>query len=564
MLHIQRTVPNWDESISLGPDMALLKTVDESGQNAVAKARNPLIKTCLRHWYDPNQVFGSDWEWNKTNARNFLNTFIDGTFIMHHAQFTDFIEDWNEYLANSQNAQEVEHRVLWARALAWVWKNEYRYKTWIHDGVDYGQACSHIRLVLCNTAIGNWIHRDFAVIARDYDCAMGYHPYTAWGWETPKERWEFDWVYLSGLWDTMEFDWGIDVDWVFTEAGPFQSAVDGWRSDNCLGGDRDLYVEAMRQWIADVKQTPAYAEGRIVGWANYTVGRVDNVWKHYWTEQPEINMLANMYKQEWHPGTPVPPVDPPPVDECYGEPREQYHRVYHAIPSSTPTIIATAIFAREWAKNPTTVGPSYDDAGLGALQSKDAVLHLLDESVHQEFENWFANEYRGTVVSFEDTPTPTPPTIELHSPVQGIPLQITHPFDEPRDYDGDGIKDDRHEGLDIRAVDANYNPVTLLASARGTVERIRTVDPGTGYGRYVRIAHPNGFKTWYCHMSLINVIEGEVVDVGTPLGIAGTTGNSYGVHLHLTLQWIDNGLSGYAVADVVDPTPYLVDEVTPL
>lgn len=560
MIHLQRTVPNWDEAISLGPDYGLLKTVDESAQNAVAKSRNSTTNTCLRHWYDPKQTFGGSWEENLTKARIFFDTFIDGTFIVQHAQHTDFIEEWNEYLADSQTVEEVAHRLTWAEAAAHVWKNEYRYRTWIHEGVDYGQACKHIRLVLCNTAIGNWIDRGFAVIARDYDCAMGYHPYTAWGWETPKVRWEHDWTYLSGLWDTMEFDWGIDVDWVFTEAGPFQSAIDGWRSDNCLGGDRNLYVEAMRQWIKDVQQTPAYAEGRIKGWATYTVGRVDTVWKHYWTEQPELNMLASMYKQEWHPGTPTPPVDPPPVDECYGGPREQYNRTYHAIAGDTPVDKATEIFARLWADNPTTVGPSYDDAGIGDLQNKKAVLHLLPEEVHEEFQTWFEIEYPGTVVSFEDTPAQ--PTIELKSPVLGIPLLVTHPFDEPRDYDGDGIKDDLHEGLDIRAVDGAWQPVPILASAPGTVEQIRTVDPGTGYGKYVRIAHANGFKTWYCHMDSISVIIGEVINAGDVLGIAGTTGNSTGVHLHLTLQWIDNGLPGYAVSDVVDPTPYFIDEIT--
>jgi murein DD-endopeptidase MepM/ murein hydrolase activator NlpD len=96
------------------------------------------------------------------------------------------------------------------------------------------------------------------------------------------------------------------------------------------------------------------------------------------------------------------------------------------------------------------------------------------------------------------------------------------------------------------------------------VERIRLVDPGTGYGKYVRIAHANGFKTWYCHLASISVILGEVINVGDILGLAGTTGNSTGVHLHLNLQWIDNGLEGYVIPDIVDPTPYLVDEVTPL
>lgn len=71
-----------------------------------------------------------------------------------------------------------------------------------------------------------------------------------------------------------------------------------------------MYVGAMREWIRDVQQTPAYQEGRIAGFALFTTGRVTDTWQHYWTELPELNMLADMFMQEWHPGTYVPP-DPP-------------------------------------------------------------------------------------------------------------------------------------------------------------------------------------------------------------------------------------------------------------
>ena len=186
------------------------------------------------------------------------------------------------------------------------------------------------------------------------------------------------------------------------------------------------------------------------------------------------------------------------------------------------------------------------------------MLHLLNEAEHQEFSEWFVAEYPGTKVGFANTPEP-PLLIELHNPVEGIPLLIVHPFNEPRDYDGDGIKDDLHEGVDIRSVDSNWVPVNILAPADGIVEHIRDVDPGKGYGKYVRIDHGNGLKTWLAHLEEIYVTVGQEVVIGDPIGMSGTTGNSTGVHLHLSLQWIGKGLPGYVIPDIIDPTPFLLD-----
>lgn len=134
---------------------------------------------------------------------------------------------------------------------------------------------------------------------------------------------------------------------------------------------------------------------------------------------------------------------------------------------------------------------------------------------------------------------------------------ITDPFNSPRSY-----ANGRHEGVDLRAV-IGGRPAEIVAAQRGVVDRIRAGE--TGYGNYVRVRHEwvdgTVWVTWYAHLSSIHpaLQVGDVVEAGQRLGIAGTTGNSTGVHLHLTLQHLGYGLAGYVVADVVDPTRYFSD-----
>ncbi|MCP3859965.1 MAG: hypothetical protein GY704_09955 [Phycisphaeraceae bacterium] len=48
-----------------------------------------------------------------------------------------------------------------------------------------------------------------------------------------------------------------------------------------------------------------------------------------------------------------------------------------------------------------TVGPSFDDAGIGALDDKTAVLWEIPADQEQVYVDWFAEHYPGTVVQFE-------------------------------------------------------------------------------------------------------------------------------------------------------------------
>ena len=50
---------------------------------------------------------------------------------------------------------------------------------------------------------------------------------------------------------------------------------------------------------------------------------------------------------------------------------------------------------------------------------------------------------------------------------------------------------------------------------------------------------------------------GESVMRGQLIGAGGDTGKSSGPHLHLTVQHIGHGLSGYVVSDVVNPQNYV-------
>jgi murein DD-endopeptidase MepM/ murein hydrolase activator NlpD len=56
-----------------------------------------------------------------------------------------------------------------------------------------------------------------------------------------------------------------------------------------------------------------------------------------------------------------------------------------------------------------------------------------------------------------------------------------------------------------------------------------------GYGNLVVLDHGNGWETLYAHLSQINVDCGQAVEQGSVIGLAGSTGNSTGPHLHFEI-----------------------------
>ena len=59
---------------------------------------------------------------------------------------------------------------------------------------------------------------------------------------------------------------------------------------------------------------------------------------------------------------------------------------------------------------------------------------------------------------------------------------------------------------------------------------------GGGYGNLIVVDHLNGWKTWYAHLSQVNVFCGQQVNAGDFIGLGGSTGWSTGPHLHFEVR----------------------------
>lgn len=96
-----------------------------------------------------------------------------------------------------------------------------------------------------------------------------------------------------------------------------------------------------------------------------------------------------------------------------------------------------------------------------------------------------------------------------------------------------------HHGVDLRL---NIGD-TVRAAMTGTVKKVGF--DAKGYGHYVVLTHPDGMETLYGHLQYATAFAGQMIQIGTPLGIGGNTGNSTGPHLHFEAR-----LNGVAI----DPT----------
>jgi hypothetical protein len=114
-----------------------------------------------------------------------------------------------------------------------------------------------------------------------------------------------------------------------------------------------------------------------------------------------------------------------------------------------------------------------------------------------------------------------------------------------------------HEGVDIRAPHGS----NIFACHDGVVKLVRTNPVGHNYGIHVRIvSHDGSYETIYAHFHQALVREGQRVKWGQVIGIADSTGNSSGSHLHLTLK-IKGATARRETKypnDQVDPKPYLL------
>ncbi|NWK98175.1 hypothetical protein DM806_21420 [Sphingobium lactosutens] len=105
-----------------------------------------------------------------------------------------------------------------------------------------------------------------------------------------------------------------------------------------------------------------------------------------------------------------------------------------------------------------------------------------------------------------------------------------------------------HSGIDLPAKAGA--PVLAAASGRVEFSGYRG-----GYGILVEIAHADGTRARYAHLSASEVRAGEWVPAAAVIGQVGSTGRSTGPHLHFEYR-----IAGRAV----DPLPYFSDVAPPV
>lgn len=92
-----------------------------------------------------------------------------------------------------------------------------------------------------------------------------------------------------------------------------------------------------------------------------------------------------------------------------------------------------------------------------------------------------------------------------------------------------------HLGLDIAA------PTGTTIHAPATA-RVAMVGDLYFTGNTVILDHGQGVATMHCHMSRVDVGEGQRLERGQPFGAVGATGRVTGPHLHLALFWFATSL----------------------
>jgi len=119
----------------------------------------------------------------------------------------------------------------------------------------------------------------------------------------------------------------------------------------------------------------------------------------------------------------------------------------------------------------------------------------------------------------------------LTAPAPTPPLALAWPLTRPVVGDPFGPRGDRfHAGIDLVAASG-----TPVYSARGGQVVYAGWRAG-GYGFLVTIAHGNGERTLYAHLSRIDVRVGVWVEQGVRVGAVGATGDATGPHLHFEVR----------------------------
>ena len=136
------------------------------------------------------------------------------------------------------------------------------------------------------------------------------------------------------------------------------------------------------------------------------------------------------------------------------------------------------------------------------------------------------------------------------------PLQLPWPTGQIHNINGGSTYNCKHHvGRDRFAIDFHLGAGDAVSAVAPGIAH--AVNDSSGYGNLVWVNHGNGVVSLYGHLSEFGVSDGQSVEQGELLGLAGSTGLSTGPHLHLALHdgattWADGAallaepMSGYS------------------
>jgi Peptidase family M23 len=131
-----------------------------------------------------------------------------------------------------------------------------------------------------------------------------------------------------------------------------------------------------------------------------------------------------------------------------------------------------------------------------------------------------------------------------------------------RDYMCGALTGGGHKGTDIalRDLSAMAAGVEVRAAAAGVVDALRddmadvSVDQigraaiaGKECGNGIRLAHGDGWTTWYCHLrrGSLMIKQGDRVVAGQPLALVGLSGDTSFPHLHFDVRHRDRPIDPF-------------------
>lgn len=207
--------------------------------------------------------------------------------------------------------------------------------------------------------------------------------------------------------------------------------------------------------------------------------------------------------------------------------RERYENLQRKVQEKNEQLASLQLLADEVS---TAYGVKKKLTGSPDLVGESALVPSMRDTL-EEF-----NYLRSSNIVRRDSPAFPMSSANLMPAIWPVNGRLMGGYGQRSDpFSGEGAM---HTGLDISApigtpVHATADGVVSLAARDG------------GYGRLVVVDHGNGYKTFYAHLSRMDVIEGQEIRRGDTLGAVGNTGRSTGPHLHYEVRLHSTPLNPY-------------------